>query len=43
MAATTAVAGMVSSQAINISVMTPHRTCDLLCAAPTPIIDELTT
>jgi len=42
-AANRAVAGMVSSQAVAISRTTPQRTLLTRSAAPTPIMDELTT
>src|SRR4030042_5278647 len=42
-AATSAVAGIVSTQAVAISLPTPQRTLFFLSAAPTPMIDELTT
>ena len=42
-AATNAVAGMVSSQAVAISCATPQRTLFILSAAPTPMMAELTT
>jgi hypothetical protein len=42
-AAIAADAGTVNNQANKISPITPQRTCDFLWAAPTPIIEELTT
>lgn len=42
-AATKAVAGMVSSQAVAISWATVQRTLFTLSAAPAPMIEELTT
>src|SRR4030043_171475 len=42
-AATSAVAGIVSTQAVAISLPTPQRPLFFLSAAPTPMIDELTT
>ncbi len=42
-AATNAVAGMVSSQAVAISCATPQRTLFKRSAAPTPMMAELTT
>ena len=41
--AITADAGMVINQATMIFLATPHRTAEILCPAPTPIMLEETT
>jgi len=42
-AASRAVAGMVKNQAVSISLATPQRTLLTRSAAPTPIMEKLTT
>ena len=42
-AAKSAVAGIVRTQAVTISLPTPQRTLFIRSAAPTPKMDELTT
>ena len=42
-AAKSAVEGIVNTQAVTMSLPTPHRTLFFLSAAPTPMMDELTT